>query len=104
MQATRNGNSQRSSGILALALAILCLGLVESVQAEPYMAIREGRKCSTCHVNMTGGGMRTLLANTHLEEITPEPTRAVATRPPQRLVLMQPHCVASHRLCVGCVP
>jgi len=34
------------------------------------MAVREGRKCSTCHVNMTGGGMRTLLANTHLEEIT----------------------------------
>lgn len=38
--------------------------------AEPYMAIREGRKCSACHVNMDGGGMRTLLANTHMQEIT----------------------------------
>jgi len=54
----------------ALMVAALVSGLAPEARAEPYMAIREGRKCGTCHVNNTGGGMRTLLANTHLEKIT----------------------------------
>ena len=52
------------------AIAIALLSWCEDSWAEPYMAIREGRKCSSCHVNMDGGGMRTLLANTHMQEIT----------------------------------
>lgn len=37
--------------------------------AEPYMAVREGYKCSDCHVNMTGGGMRTSFVSAHAREI-----------------------------------
>jgi hypothetical protein len=40
-------------------LCICTLFLTGVLHAEPYLAIREGLKCSTCHINRTGGGERT---------------------------------------------
>ncbi len=51
----------------ALCILAAVLWWPLSVQAEPYLAIQEGYKCSQCHVNMTGGGKRTDFANIYVQ-------------------------------------
>ena len=51
----------------ALSILVLVLCWPASAQAEPYLAIQEGYKCSQCHVNMTGGGKRNDFANIYVQ-------------------------------------
>jgi hypothetical protein len=48
-------------------MAVLWVG--SRAAAEPYIGLREGYKCSACHVNMTGGGMRTSFVSAHAHEL-----------------------------------
>jgi hypothetical protein len=53
----------RWAGVLRLALPMLLALCATSARAEPYFAVQTGHKCAQCHVNGTGGGMRTPFGN-----------------------------------------
>jgi hypothetical protein len=50
-------NLAKITGLMVL------LGLAGTASAEPYLAAQMGLKCGQCHVNPTGGGMRTAYGN-----------------------------------------
>lgn len=62
----------RSNRVVAGWLALAALFVVSGVsQAEPYFAVREGLKCSSCHFNAAGGGMRNAFGNAWAQSALP---------------------------------
>ena len=52
-----------------LVLGVLVLLAARQVTAEPYLMVREGAKCSACHINQSGGGKLTAFAHIHAKDI-----------------------------------
>lgn len=55
---SRSSRDRNKGGYFALLL--LCVVLLPAISSsEPYIAARAKNKCGQCHINRTGGGMRT---------------------------------------------
>jgi hypothetical protein len=64
------------------ALLFLCALAQNPARAEPYFAVRMGLKCSACHVNPTGGGMRNAYGEVWGQTVLPAHQIDIGTEAP----------------------
>jgi hypothetical protein len=60
----------RSRHLVPFLAVLLSLSSI-SARAEPYLALQQGYKCSSCHVNPTGGGLRNEFGNVFARTVLP---------------------------------
>jgi hypothetical protein len=62
----------RISRLLLQCLAIALCFVAVRAHAEPYLAVQMGLKCGQCHVNPTGGGLRTAYGDVFAQTVMPQ--------------------------------
>lgn len=67
---------------------LLCGAFARPVSAEPAFAVRTGYACSTCHVNRTGGGLRTSFGSLYAQTVLPR--RLLSFRQENNLLAANP--------------